>query len=51
MVQRPYLQPFDYVNIRVSRLSANTRLIKGNLSPLSFEGVSCGAYTDAVLHQ
>jgi len=49
MVQFPYLQPFDDVNKRVSRLSANIPLIKGNLSPLSFEGVPRGAYTDAVL--
>jgi len=49
MVQLPYLQPFDDVNKRVSRLSANIPLIKSNLSPLSFEGVPRGAYTDAVL--
>lgn len=49
MVQLPYLQPFDDVNKRVSRLSANIPLIKNNLSPLSFEGVPRGAYTDAVL--
>ena len=49
MVQIPYLQPFDDVNKRVSRLSANIPLIKSNFSPLSFEDVSRGAYTDAVL--
>lgn len=49
MVQLPYLQPFDDVNKRVSRLSANIPLIKRNLSPLSFEGVPRGTYTDAVL--
>ncbi len=49
MVQLPYLQPFDDVNKRVSRLSANIPLIKSNLSPLSFEGVPRGTYTDAVL--
>ncbi len=36
MVQLPYLQPFDDVNKRVSRLSANIPFIKRNLSPLSF---------------
>ena len=36
MVQLPYLQPFDDVNKRVSRLAANMPLIKGNLCPLSF---------------
>jgi hypothetical protein len=49
MVQLPYLQPFDDVNKRVSRLSANIPLIKGNLSPLSFEGVPRAIYADAIL--
>ena len=49
MVQLPYLQPFDDVNKRVSRLAANISLIKGNFSPLSFEGVPRETYTDAVL--
>jgi hypothetical protein len=49
MVQFPYLQPFDDVNKRVSRLAANIPLIKGNLSPLSFADVPKQAYTEAVL--
>jgi hypothetical protein len=49
MVQLPYLQPFDDVNKRVSRLAANIPLIKGNFSPLSFEGVPRKTYTDAML--
>lgn len=49
MVQLPYLQPFDDVNKRVSRLAANIPLVKGNLSPLSFEDVPRGAYTEAIL--
>lgn len=49
MVQLPYLQPFDDVNKRVSRLAANIPLIKRNLSPLSFTDVPRAAYTDAVL--
>jgi hypothetical protein len=49
MVQLPYLQPFDDVNKRASRLSANIPLVKRNLSPLSFEGVPRETYTDAVL--
>ncbi|KPP98817.1 MAG: hypothetical protein HLUCCA12_17900 [Rhodobacteraceae bacterium HLUCCA12] len=36
MVHIPYLQPFEDVNKRVSRLGANIPLIKNNLSPLSF---------------
>ncbi len=49
MAQLPYLQPFDDVNKRVSRLSANIPLIKANLSPLSFEDVPRDIYTEAVL--
>ena len=49
MVQLPYLQPFDDVNKRVSRLAANIPFIKGNLSPLSFIGVPRSSYTDAML--
>lgn len=49
MVQIPYLQPFDDVNKRVSRLAANIPLIKGNLSPLSFADVPRQTYTEAVL--
>lgn len=36
MVQLPYLQPFEDVNKRVSRLAANIPFIQHNLSPLSF---------------
>jgi hypothetical protein len=49
MVQLPYLQPFDDVNKRVSRLAANIPLIKCNLSPLSFADVPRQIYTEAVL--
>ena len=49
LVQLPYLQPFDDVNKRVSRLAANIPLIKANLAPLSFEDVSRDLYTEAVL--
>ena len=49
MVQLPYLQPFDDVNKRVSRLAANIPLIKANLSPLSFEDVPRDLYIEAVL--
>ena len=49
MVQLPYLQPFDDVNKRVSRLAANIPFIKANLSPLSFTDVPRAIYTDAVL--
>ena len=49
MGQLPYLQPFDDVNKRVSRLAANIPLIKGNLSPLSFIDVPQATYTEAML--
>ena len=49
MVQLPYLQPFDDVNKRVSRLAANIPFIRGNLAPLTFTDVSRTLYTDAVL--
>ena len=49
MVQLPYLQPFDDVNRRVSRLAANIPLIKRNLAPLSFTDVPIQTYTEAVL--
>ncbi len=49
MVHLPYLQPFDDVNKRVSRLAANIPFIKGNLSPLSFTEVPRDLYTQAML--
>ena len=49
MVHLPYLQPFDDVNKRVSRLAANIPLIRANLSPLSFEEVPRDLYTEAIL--
>ena len=49
MVQLPYLQPFDDVNKRVSRLAANIPLIKANLIPLTFLDVSQDFYTQATL--
>lgn len=49
MVQLPYLQPFEDVNKRVSRLAANIPLIRHNLSPLSFVDVPERDYVDAIL--
>jgi Fic family protein len=49
MVQLPYLQPFDDVNKRVSRLAANIPFIKHNLSPLSFIDLPRSLYTQAIL--
>jgi len=49
MVHLPYLQPFEDVNKRVSRLAANIPLIQHNLSPLSFVDVPERAYIDGIL--
>src|SRR5437867_4550814 len=49
MVQLPYLQPFDDVNKRVSRLAANIPFIKANLSPLSFADLPRGLCAHATL--
>ncbi|KAB0672479.1 Fic family protein [Oryzomonas sagensis] len=49
MVHLPYLQPFEDVNKRVSRLAANIPLIRHNLCPLSFIDVPARAYVEAVL--
>lgn len=49
MVQLPYLQPFEDVNKRVSRLAANIPLIQRNLCPLSFVDVSQQTYISAML--
>lgn len=49
MVHLPYLQPFEDVNKRVSRLAANIPLIRGNLSPLSFVDVPERAYVDGII--
>lgn len=49
MVQLPYLQPFEDVNKRVSRLAANIPLNKKNLAPLSFVEVPAKLYINGLL--
>ncbi len=49
MVQLPYLQPFEDVNKRVSRLAANIPFIRLNLCPLSFVDVPQRDYIDGLL--
>jgi hypothetical protein len=49
MVHLPYLQPFEDVNKRVSRLAANIPLIRHNLCPLSFIDVPERAYIEGLL--
>jgi len=48
MVHLPYLQPFEDVNKRVSRLVANIPLIRLNLSPLSFVDVPQKTYINGL---
>ena len=49
LVHLAYLQAFEDVNKRVSRLAANIPLIRGNFCPLSFVDVPQRAYIDGVL--
>ena len=49
MVHLPYLQPFEDVNKRVSRIGANLPFIKHNLCPLSFIDVPERAYFEGLL--
>jgi hypothetical protein len=49
MVHLPYLQPFEDVNKRVSRLAANIALIKHNVCPLSFVDVPHQLYLSAMV--
>jgi hypothetical protein len=49
LVHLPYLQPFEDVNKRVSRLAANIPLIKNNLRPLSFLDVPDSTYVSGIL--
>ena len=48
-VPLPYLQPFEDVNKRVSRLASNIPLIQKNLCPLSFVDVPERVYIDGIL--
>jgi hypothetical protein len=49
MVQLPYLQPFEDVNKRLSRLATNIPLVRMNLCPLSFVDVPEEAYIKGTL--
>jgi len=49
MVHLPYLQPFEDVNKRVSRLAANIPLLRHNLCPLSFIDVPVPDYVEGLL--
>lgn len=49
LVHLPYLQPFEDVNKRVSRLAASIPLIKHNLCPISFIDVPKSLYISGIL--
>ena len=49
MVQLPYLQAFEDVNKRVSRLAANIPMIRHNFCPLSFVDVEADDYVHALI--
>ena len=49
MVHLPYLQPFEDVNKRVSRLAANIPLVRRNLCPLSFVDVPQRDYVNGLI--
>ena len=49
MVHLSYLQPFEDVNKRVSRLAANLPLVRRNLCPLSFVDMPERSYVDGIL--
>jgi hypothetical protein len=49
MVHLPYLQAFEDVNKRVSRIGANISLLRHNLCPLSFIDVPERAYIEGTL--
>lgn len=49
LVHLSYLQAFEDVNKRTSRLSCNIPFIKSNLCPLSFTDVARDDYTAALL--
>lgn len=49
MIHLPYLQPFEDVNKRVSRLAANIPFTRHNLCPLSFVDVPREDYLNATI--
>jgi hypothetical protein len=49
LVHIPYVQAFEDVNKRVSRLAANIPLVRNNLRPLSFIDVPSDLYTFGML--
>lgn len=49
LVHIPYLQAFDDINKRTSRVSSNIPLLKADLAPMSFLTMDDGAYIDGLI--
>ncbi len=49
LVHVPYLQAFDDVNKRTSRIASNIPLLKADLAPMSFLTIDDAAYTDGLI--
>ena len=49
LVHIPYLQAFDDINKRTSRIASNIPLLKADLSPMSFLTMNDSAYIDGLI--
>ena len=49
LVHVPYLQAFDDINKRTSRVASNIPLLKADLAPMSFLTMDDGAYIDGLI--
>jgi hypothetical protein len=49
LVHIPYLQAFDDVNKRTSRIASNIPLLKADLAPMSFIAMDDGTYIDGLI--
>lgn len=49
LVQVPYLQAFDDINKRTSRIASNIPLLKTDLAPMSFLTMDDGEYIDGLI--
>ena len=49
LVHIPYLQAFDDINKRTSRIASNIPLLKADLAPMSFLTMDDAAYTDGLI--
>ena len=49
LVHIPYLQAFDDINKRTSRIASNVPLLKANLAPMSFLTMDDGGYIDGLI--